>query len=58
MFKIHACIDCILKQDTEEPLNIEEIDIDKFFVDLDPDIWKALCLLTQPLSSHDLAKVC
>ena len=44
--KIHNCIDNMLKQDSIQPLNIEEIDIDNFIDDLDPDVWKVICLLT------------
>ena len=50
--KIHACIDRLVQQDINEPLNIEEIDIDEFLNGLDPDIWKAVSLLTQPLSAR------
>ena len=42
----------MLKQDSIQPLNIEEIDIDNFIDDLDPDVWKAICLLTQPRSAR------
>ena len=50
--KIHTCIDSMLKQDIDQPLNVEDMDIDKFIEDLDPDVWQAICLLTQPLSAR------
>ena len=50
--KIHSCIDRLVQQDINEPLNKEEIDIDEFLNGLDPDIWKAVSLLTQPLSAR------
>ena len=49
--KFHECIKSLLKRDASSPHRIEDIDIDSFINDLDPDIWKAICLLTQPLSS-------
>ncbi len=50
--KLHARIKRMIKQDASSPHRIEDINIDSFIQDLDPDIWKAIiCLLTQPLSS-------
>ena len=42
----------MLKQDIDQPLNVEDMDIDKFIEDLHPDVWQAMCLLTQPLSAR------
>ena len=36
---------------------IEKVDIGKCIDDLDPDLWKAICLITQPLSSKALTSV-
>ena len=49
--KIHACAETMVREDASTPHKIEEVYIDKFISDLDPDVWKAVCLLTQPLSS-------
>ena len=48
----HACIEKTVKEDVANPHRIENIDVDKFINDLDPDVWKAVCLITQPLSSR------
>ena len=40
----------MIKEDAANPHQIENIDDDKFITELDPDIWKAICLITQPLS--------
>ena len=40
----------MIKEDAANPHQIENIDVDKFITELDPDIWKAICLITQPLS--------
>ena len=54
--KLHVCIHKLLRKDAVHPQNIEDIDIDKFISELDPDIWKAICLLTQPLSPKAIKK--
>ena len=48
--KCHASIERMIKEDAANPHQIENIDVDKFITELDPDIWKAICLITQPLS--------
>ncbi len=50
--KIHTCINNIQKEDIDEPVSIEDIDMNKFIGNLDPDVWQAICLLTQPLSAR------
>ena len=40
----------MIKEDAANPHQIENIDVDKFITELDPDIWKTICLITQPLS--------
>ena len=50
--KFHTCIDRLVKEDVANPHKIEDIDIERFLNKLDPDIWKAMCLLTQPLYSQ------
>ena len=50
--KFHACVNKMVKEDVTCPHSIEEFDIEKLISELDPDIWKAVCLLTQPLSSR------
>ena len=47
--KCHASIERMIKEDTANPHQIENIDVDKFISELDPDIWNAICLITQPL---------
>ena len=48
--KFHACIKRMLEQDECTVHRLEDINIDSFIQDL--DVWKAICLLTQPLSSN------
>ena len=48
----HACIEKTVKEDAANPHRIENIDVDKFINELDPDVWKAVCLITQPLFSR------
>ena len=64
--KFHASIKDMVKQDALSPHNIEDFDLDSFIRDLDPSIWKAICLLTQPpsekakkgtSSSHNIRKI-
>ena len=49
--KCHACIKNMIEKDASCPQMIEDIDIESFIDNLDPDIWKAVCLLTQPITS-------
>lgn len=53
--KCQATIKDMIQQDALTPHNIESIDIEKFISKLDPDIWKAISLLTKP-SSKKAAK--
>ena len=48
--KCHASIKEMVQQDAVAPHNIESIDINKLISELDPDIWRAITLLTKPLS--------
>ena len=48
--KLWSCIHRLKKQDKAKPHCIEEIDIEAFIQELDPNLWEALCLLTQPSS--------
>ncbi|XP_064384664.1 uncharacterized protein LOC135333611 [Halichondria panicea] len=48
--KCHKSINELIEQDSGQPHNIESIDINKFINKLDPDIWRAISLLTKPLS--------
>ena len=50
--KLHACVNNMVNEDVTCPHRIEEFDIEKLISELDPDIWKAVCLLTQPVSSR------
>jgi len=52
--KCHACIERLVKEDAANPHKIENMDIDKFINEIDPDISKAVCLLTQPRSSRTI----
>jgi len=44
--KCHACIERLVKEDAANPHKINNMDIDKFINEIDPDISKAVCLLT------------
>ena len=46
--KIHTCIQKLIESDDTEPFDVSELDIDKFIAEMDPDIWSAVCQLTQP----------
>ena len=46
--KIHTCIQKLIESDATEPFDVSELDIDKFITEMDPDIWGAVCQLTQP----------
>lgn len=54
--KIHACAEKMMRDDAANPHEIEEIDIDKIISGLDSDLWKAVCLLTQPCSAKNEKK--
>ena len=54
--KSHESIKKMLRQDAIIPQNIEDIDIEKCISELDQDVWRAICLLTQPLSSKAAKK--
>ena len=54
--KIHACAEKMVRDDAANPHKIEEIDIDKIISELDSDLWKAVCLLTQPRSAKNEKK--
>jgi len=58
--KIHTCIDSMINQDVVKPHSIEDVNIDEFVDNLDPDVWKAICLLTQPLTikGTDTSTIC
>ena len=46
--KLHSQINKMIEQDYLNPHMIEHFDVDKSINLLDPDIWKAVCLLTKP----------
>ena len=48
--KFHDNIKRLIQEDATSPHGIENLNIDTFIKDLDPDIWKAVCMLTEPLS--------
>lgn len=48
--KFHACIKAMIGKDASSPHMLEDFNIESFKANLDPDIWKAICLLTQPLT--------
>jgi len=45
--KIHTCIDSMINQDVVKPHSIEDVNIDEFVHNLDSDVWKVICFLTQ-----------
>jgi hypothetical protein len=49
--KFHTCIGTLIHKDTAHPRVMENINIDQFISKLNPDIWRAVCLMTQPQSS-------
>ena len=49
--KCHTQINKLIQEDTMSPHCIENIDLNKFIEELDPDIWKAVSMLTQPSST-------
>ena len=49
--KFHTCIDALIHEDTAHPHVMENINIDQFISKLDPDMWRAVCLMTEPQSS-------
>ena len=55
--KIHACIDSMVEQDVYQPHSIEDININQFIGNLDPDVWKAVCILTQPIKGADMSNI-
>ena len=54
--KCHAYIKTLLREDAFSPHNIEDVDIENTISQLDPDLWKALCILTQPFSPNAVKK--
>lgn len=50
--KLHTCIDALIQEDETHPHSIENFNIEEFITKLDPDIWRAICLITQPRSSQ------
>ena len=50
--KIHTSIKNLVEKDSLRPHRIEKLDIDNYIEEIDPDIWTAVCTLTQPLSSR------
>ena len=54
--KCHAHIKKIVEQDARSPHLIEAFEIEKFIDSIDSDLWKAVCLLTQPLSLRAVKK--
>ncbi len=49
---MHDCIQRLIAEDACDPHDISQVDIDAFIDKLDPNIWKAVCLLTQPKSAQ------
>ena len=49
--KLHALAGRMIREDAANPHKIEEVDVDKFIDKLDPKLWKAVSLLTQPAFS-------
>ena len=50
--KCHTHIKKLIEEDAACPHRIESLDIEKLISELDPNIWKAICFLTQPLSTR------
>ena len=45
---LHAHANKLITADSVEPHTIKHFDVDAFVDNLDPAIWKAACLITQP----------
>lgn len=50
--KCHTSIKSMIQKDASSPHQIEHVDIDEFINQLDPDLWRAVCILTQPSTSR------
>ncbi len=46
--KLHDQANKLIAADSVKPHNIDQLNVDAFIDDLDPTIWKAVCLITQP----------
>ena len=55
--KCHKYIQTQLREDAFSPHNIEDSDIENTISRLDPDLWKALCILTQPFSPNAVKRL-
>ena len=55
--KCHTITKKLVNENLETRHSIENIDIGNCIDNLDPDLWKAICLITQPLSSKALSSV-
>ena len=51
--KCHAQISKVILEDSLNPHRIEQFELDKFLGSLDPDIWKAVYLITRPASRKE-----
>ena len=47
---MHAQIDQYLAADAQAPLEYDNINLDELITNINPDLWKAVCLLTQSKS--------
>ena len=54
--KCHKCIKAWTSKNASTPHNIVAIDIEKCKFELAPDIWKAISVLTQPLSQKAITR--
>ena len=52
--KCHAYTQKLIKENHNNPCPIENRDIETCIKELDPDLWNAVCLITQPISSRAL----
>lgn len=50
--KCHACTQKMIKENQGLVPCIESLDIERCIDELDPDLWKAVCWITQPISSR------
>ena len=42
--KCHASIKARIKEDAESPHLLENVDLKRFIDDIDPDLWRAVCI--------------
>lgn len=50
--KLHAQVNKLITSDSLQPHQFEQFDLNAFIDDLDPTIWRAICLMTQAANNE------